>query len=51
MELVRFHYGTITSTNDFAKELLLQHNFVLVTAIIKLKDVGGTRISGKEVTA
>jgi BirA family biotin operon repressor/biotin-[acetyl-CoA-carboxylase] ligase len=32
MELVRFHYGTITSTNDFAKELLLQHNFVLVTA-------------------
>lgn len=32
MEIVRFHYERITSTNDFAKELLLHHNFVVVTA-------------------
>ncbi len=32
MNFRRFHYQTVTSTNDFAKELLNEHNFVVVTA-------------------
>lgn len=32
MNFRRFHYRTVTSTNDFAKELLYEHNFVVVTA-------------------
>lgn len=32
MEYIRYHYHTVGSTNDYAKELLVNHDFVIVTA-------------------